>query len=197
LQTCLIFIVHTLSVYIKTLIGIALAYQTLVIGPRRSFEKECFMKPLKSIVLLTAGALAFGSCSKKQETKTVTPVNDTTMGAGAAPVAEPAVEPAPEPAADHSAAGAAAVGAGAAASKKETPAPEKEEYIEDEGYQDDQLLEEDSSTDIGTGKSTDDYEYVDESASEPDDVRGGRDARMVPKQNRIDNTASEPDKDQM
>lgn len=72
------------------------------------------------------------------------------------------------------------------------------ENFEDEDLSGSEVQEEEyapatQGTGSGTERFGDNYESVDESSSEPDDVRGGRDARMLPKHNEIDNTSSEPD----
>ncbi|MFL5783517.1 MAG: hypothetical protein ACJ76H_02835 [Bacteriovoracaceae bacterium] len=152
------------------------------------------MKPTKSIVLLMVSALAFGACSKKHEEVVSTAQRDITVGTGAAPATTPA------PVSEQNNYNAAAVGAGAGAAgaaavhrqpAHHNQAPQQEEYNADDDYRDDDLFNDDS-TSIGTGKTSDDYEYVDETASEPNDVRGGRDPRMVPKNKSIHRTSSDP-----
>ncbi len=154
------------------------------------------MKPMKSIVLLTVGALTFGACSKKaDDTQTTATGNqDTTMGAGTAPVTEPM------PATDQGS------GLGAASDSHSHDSDfstdqgsgsisDDDEFIEDTSAVD----EEDLPTNRGTGASTSDTEseYIDETSSEADDVRGGRGSRMVPKYEGVDNSSSEPDPNQM
>ena len=182
------------------------------------------MKAFKSMVLLTAGVLAFSACDKKSDNKTTaTGTQDTTMGAGATPMTNDpnansmmntGVGAGAVDTHDHSADEAAAAGTGAAAGAatmkdKSSSTSEGSGAISDEAaseelnsdeYQDDEFSgteveEEEYGTGIGTGRG-DNYESVDESSSEPNDVRGGRDARMVPKNTEIDNTSSEPDLDQ-
>jgi hypothetical protein len=155
----------------------------MVIGPS-VHEKEFFMKPTKSIVLLMASALAFGACSQKKEPEVTTSQQETTVGTGAA------VAPAAMPEQNHVAPAAVGAGEPAVHNSHHKQAPQQEEYNADDDYRDDDLFID--STDIGTGKSSDDYEYVDETSSEPNDVRGGRDPRMVPKNNSVHPTSSDP-----
>jgi hypothetical protein len=132
------------------------------------------MKPIKSIVLLTAGALAFGGCSKKVDdnhakaTDATTTTTTTDQGSGVHP-------------GDYS----TNEGSGAVSDSAATD----ELSHEDDHYQD--------TTRTGSGSSSQNVEKVDETSSEPDHVRGGRDPRIVPKNNDLDNTSSEPDPDQM
>ncbi len=195
------------------------------------------MKPMKSIVLLTVGALAFSSCSKKaDETQTTaTGTQDTTMGAGTAGTdmnatgADAATLNAAGTDANTSnstqtteqgsglGAAGAAVGAGAASDSHSHDSDfstgegsgssvNDDELNSDQLGEDDEFIEDTSAveeenlpTNRGTGASTSDTEseYVDETSSEPDDVRGGRDSRMVPKYEGVDNSSSEPDPNQM
>lgn len=200
------------------------------------------MKPMKSIVLLTVGALAFSSCSKKADDNqtTATGYQDTTMGAGTAGTdmnatgADAATLNAAgtdanttnatqttEQGSGLGAAGAgAAVGAGAASETHSHDSHSNSDFSTNEGSgaisddelnsdqlgEDDEFIEDTSAVDEealptnrGTGASTSDTEseFIDETSSEPDDVRGGRDSRMVPKYEGVDNTSSEPDPNQM
>ncbi len=155
------------------------------------------MKPVKSVVLLAAGALVLSACDMNKKNNKTTSVEPTTT----------------TPAANQSSAigeEAPAVEAGAAAASVKTSegsgaiSPEavtEENLNAPQGYTDEDISDEveeqeaiPDTTSEGTGAG-DDYEYVDETSSEPDDVRGGRDARMVPRNNEIDNTSSEPDLD--
>lgn len=169
------------------------------------------MKALKSIVLLTAGVLALSACDKRNDTR------DTTMGAGAAGT-ELNAEPLPaasdvntntvqdtDQGSGAGAVGGAAViddsgdtstseGSGAVsddAASEDLNAADDEAFSEDTEIQEEESYNEAVGTDAGTGAT--DSEYIDESSSEPNDVRGGRDARLVPRNNQIDNTSSEPD----
>lgn len=174
------------------------------------------MKAFKSMVLLTAGVLAFSACDKRKDNQTTaTGTQDTTMGAGTSPVVnDPNANSMMNTKDEASGAGTgAALGTGAAAgaaathshshdddatSTSEGSGAVSDEAVSDElesdGYQDvDDEQFAPQSTDLGTGRSGDNYEMIDESSSEPDDVRGGRDARMVPKNTEIDNSSSEPD----
>ncbi len=155
-------------------------------------EKEFLMKALKSIVWLTTGVLALSACDmrKKEVTKTTTAYPDTTLApvtevAPAATATAPVATPVPASSVKRTSTGSGAISDDAAS---EDPANYEEEYIET----DEEIL----PTSTGTGRSSDDYEYIDESSSEPNNVRGGRDPRMVPKNNKIDNTSSEPDSNQ-
>jgi hypothetical protein len=139
------------------------------------------MKPVKSVVLLAAGALALSSCDmnkKKDQTTVVEPssatttTTTTTTDQGSLKTSEGSGAVSPEAASD-------------------------ENLSEDQNFQDDEITDEveeqeANSTSKGSGFS-DDYEYLDETSSEPNDVKGGRDARMVPRNNEIDNTSSELD----
>ncbi len=195
------------------------------------------MKPMKSIVMLTVGALAFSSCSKKTDDAqtTATGNQDTTMGAGTAgtdmnatgvdsattnaegtdatttnatqtTTTEQGSGAVPGPADssanlnqnDRAAANATQAGTGAVSDEAELDELNSDQNLEDDSYSDSQI-EEDEALPRGTGSSSrgENYEYVDETSSEPDDVRGGRDSRMVPREGEIDNTSSEPDRDQM
>lgn len=169
------------------------------------------MKPVKSVVLLAAGALALSACDMNKKNKqstavepssatTTTTTTTTDQGSGIAD--------------DAATTDAAAAGAGAATAvdahdhsedlkTSEGSGAVSPEAVSDENLSDDQNFEDDEITDEveeqeafptsqGAGAG-DDYEYVDESSSEPNDVRGGRDPRMVPRNNEVDNTSSEPD----
>ena len=148
------------------------------------------MKAFKSMVLLTAGVLAFSACDKKRENETTaTGMQDTTMGTGTGMSNDNTVAPAPL----ESSPGAA-VGTGAAAGSelRDDTTTEGTGAVSDEAVSEEIQAEEYIPSSEGTGRG-DDYEFIDESSSEPNNVRGGRDARMVPKNNQIDNTSSEPD----
>ncbi len=161
------------------------------------------MKALKSIVLLTTGVLALSACDMKKKeqvsgsttqdtTYQEAPYQDATMGAGTAATPAAAAtnmntSPAPK------AVETTSQGSGAVSDDMASEDLSDQNYDEDYSESDEAYL---PSTSVGTGKSSDDYEYVDETSSEPNNVRGGRDPRMVPKNNEIDNTSSEPDADQ-
>ncbi len=165
------------------------------------------MKPVKSIVLLAAGALALSACDmkKKDNQTTSTGTQETTMGAGttatdtttttnAATTTNDSTVVAPVGGAATTTNNTTEAGSGAVsdeAIREDNLANEPENYdsmndeVEEQEYYPDSVRQ-------GSGAG-DNYEYVDETSSEPDNVRGGRDARMVPKNNDIDNTSSEPD----
>ncbi len=146
------------------------------------------MKPLKSIVVLAAGALALTACDMKKDTQTAAEKqNEETFVGGDT----------------HSDIDRTGVGAGAGSDLSEdTTTTEGSGAISDEGIMDDQY-DDDRYTEDTVNEpvieeqealpSTDAYESVDETSSEPDDVRGGRDARLTPKNRSIDNTSSESD----
>lgn len=157
------------------------------------------MKPVKSVVLLAAGALALSACdmNKKKAETSSSGLQNTTRDAGetiseksSASTANPITGTGTTVTPDQS---STSDGSGAV-----SPQAAKEDYLYDENLEDDEMtdeIEEEESlpySSQGTGAS-DDYEYVDETSSEPNNVKGGRDARMVPRNNGVDNTSSEPD----
>lgn len=185
-------------------------------------KRSFLMKAFKSMVLLTAGVLALSACDKKSDNQTTATgtgaVQDTTTIPAAPATNDPNANSMTNTGAgavQSDAGTGAAVGAGAASSsassrtirESDTTTSDGSGSISDEEVNDEMTTEDeyvDDGTDgtefddvqgtgVGTGRSGDNYEYVDESSSEPDDVRGGRDARMVPKNSEIDNSSSEPD----
>lgn len=210
------------------------------------------MKPIKSIVLLTAGVLAISACDKKSDNQTTaTGTQDTSVGAGTAgtdmnaagtdaatlnaegtdasttnatTTTETTTEQGSGIGDDAAAAGAgAAIGTGAADMHDHDHDAEANDFSTDEGsgavsdeavsedlnsdelsgeeaYSDEDVMEEEEAYpgSMGTGATdSENMELIDESSSEPDDVRGGREPRMVPRNNELDNTSSEPDRNQM
>lgn len=151
------------------------------------------MKPIKSLALLGALVMAFGACSKKAETvQTRSPIEKPASTTNAYPAVAPA-EPATAvaPVVVPVPARRTTQGSGAA-SRIQAQDEAADDHLRDDEYFDEA---EATFTDQGTGATIDEdeMEYVDETASEPNNVRGGRDARLLHKQNKIDNTASEPD----
>lgn len=150
------------------------------------------MKALKSIVLMTAGVLALSACDMKKKdvtTRTTTTNEESAVGTTTTPDNSPNANGVGATVAPTSPATTTTQGSGAVSDDAASEDLNDENYDEDYSESDEAV----SPTSTGTGQSSDDYEYVDESSSEPNNVRGGRDARMVPKNNQIDNTSSEPD----
>ena len=167
-------------------------------------------------------ALSACDMNKKNNRTTATENQDTTMGAGTTATDTTVSDPNANGLGASGAAPApsdvgtgAALGAGAASSvdthdhsdelnqkTSEGSGAVSDEAVSEDNLSDDQFADDEITDEVeeqeafptsqGTGVG-DDYEYVDESSSEPNDVRGGRDPRMVPRNNEVDNTSSEPD----
>ncbi len=156
------------------------------------------MKPVKSVVLLAAGALALSACdmNKKTAETSSTDLQDTTRVTGET-ISEKSSASTANPTGNDTTVtpdqSSTSDGSGAV-----SPRAAREDYLYNQNLEDDEItdeIEEEESppySSRGTGAS-DDYEYVDETSSEPNNVKGGRGARMVPRNNGVDNTSSEPD----
>lgn len=150
------------------------------------------MKPIKSIVLLAAGVLAASSCTKKHE------ANQTSNIRTQETTTTPAV-PAGQNMDNAAAAGTgAAIGAGAATTPPTQAHPQHHPMknattSQGSGAVSDQPVIEEIQEEVFITPAENDMEYVDETSSEPNNVKGGRGPRLLHKQNWLHKTSSEPD----